>query len=108
DSLNHREMLDDFLVAHPSKAPEVQQIASDVRGEVLDIDGLLARETNLAHRLIRHREHLRRRGEARALEGGDEAIENGLRGASRELLKDDRAHQRVESLRPARGLIRAD
>ena len=63
---------------------------------------------DLAHRLVRHREHLRRRGEARALEGGHEAIEDSLRGASRELLKNDRAHQRVESLRTARRLIRAD
>ena len=85
---------------------EVERAVVDMRGEILEVEALLARKPDPAKVFGRRVEHLARSGKAPAGEESDEAIMNCASGGAGELLKDDRAAQRRKTLAPQRDLDR--
>jgi hypothetical protein len=87
---------------------ELERAAVDVRGEVLEVAALLAREPDPAQVLERRVEHLAWAGKAPAGKERDEAIVDGTGGGPGELLKNDRAAQRRKALAAQCDLDRPD
>jgi N-terminal half of MaoC dehydratase len=96
------------VVLHAREAMEVEQIASDVPGKVLDVHRLLGRQPHRAQHFIGSGEHeLRRWKRAIGIEAHKPIVNRGGCGAC-ELLKNDRASKRLEPLRAADYPARAD